>query len=242
MLSDAEITNYDSIADAFLKHIERPNSWNKLYERPNMIARLPDLNGKNVLDIGSSSGFFTNYALEHGAAVTGIDASKVMIQKLKGRIKSPKLKLHCADIGQPMTFLKSESYDVIICSLVIDYIKDWASLFAEFRRVLKTGGRIIIATHHPFGQFLYIRANNYPDSYYSFRLFEDTWAEKGNEPFKTHYYIRPLNEVLRPIINSGFKIISIDEPLPDENCKKIDQVLYERLMDKPGWLFFVLEK
>ena len=73
-------------------------------------------------------------------------------------------------------------------------------------------------------------------------MIHDTWAGGGPQPFDVHYYIRPLNEVLRPIINSKFKIISIDEPLPDENCKKIDPETYEKLMDRPGFLFIVLEK
>ncbi len=103
MPSDVEITNYDPIADAFLKHIARPNSWNNLYERPNLVARLPALVGKHVLDIGCSSGFFTDYDLAQGAAsVTGVDASQVMIDKLVRRIKSPQAKFHVAEISRPM--------------------------------------------------------------------------------------------------------------------------------------------
>lgn len=140
MPRDAEITNYDSIADEFLTHISRPNSWNNLYERPNILARLPSLDGITALELGCSSGFFTEYMLKHGANVTGIDASRVMIDKLKARLTSPSLKLFCADISQPMPFLESSSYDVTLCSLVIDYIKDWQPLFKELHRVLRKAG------------------------------------------------------------------------------------------------------
>lgn len=242
MPSDAEITNYDPIADAFIAHAGRIDSWNNLYERPNTMARLPELKGKNVLDLGCSTGFFTEHALEHGATVTAIDASQVLIDKLAQKIKSSKAKLYCADIGQPMPFLKSDCYDLIICSLVLDYIKNWAALLAELYRVLKKGGRVVITTGHPFASYLYLSRIGKPESYFAFKMIADTWARRGPQPFKTHYYIRPLNEVLRPIIQSKFKIISIDEPLPDERCREISPETHEQLLERPAFLFIVLEK
>jgi SAM-dependent methyltransferase len=131
MTSDAKITNYDPIADLFIAHAGRSESWNNIYERPNTLARLPELKGKNLLDLGCSTGFYTKYALEHGASVTAIDASQKLIDKLAVRIKSPRLKLHCADIGQPMPFLESGLFNIVLLSLVLDYIKNWEALFVE---------------------------------------------------------------------------------------------------------------
>jgi SAM-dependent methyltransferase len=242
MPNDAEITNYDHIAERFLEHAGRIDSWNNIYERPNTLARLPELKDKNVLDLGCATGFYTEYALGHGASVTAIDASQKLIDKLATKLKSKKVRLHCADIGQSMLFLESGSFNVIICSLVIDYVKDWKPMFGEFYRVLKKGGRVIIATQHPFAQYLYMKRIDRPKSYFAFEMFEDVWARRGPQPFKTHYYIRPLNEVLRPIIQSKFKIISIDEPTPDERCKKSSPETYKQLLERPGFLFIVLEK
>jgi len=238
MTSNSELTSYDSIADIFLAHVSQPDSWNNLYERPNVLARLTSLRGKNVMDLGCSSGFYTEYALENGANVTAIDISKVMIDRLALRVKSPGLRLFCANIAQPMPFLESASFDCVICSLVIDYIKDWGLLLAELYRVMKKGGRMIISTHHPFAIYLHFKQY----SYFEFKFVEDTWGLGTGRPFKTHFYIRPLTEVLRPIIQSRFKIISIDEPLPTEKCKEIDPETYERLCERPGFLFIVLEK
>jgi SAM-dependent methyltransferase len=242
MLTDAEITNYDPIAERFITHAGRIDSWNNIYERPNTLARLPELRGNKVLDLGCSTGFYSEYALGKGAEVTGIDASQKLIDLLRAKVKSTKLKLYCADIGQPMPFLKSGDYDVIICSLVMDYIKDWNALLAELYRVLKKGGRLVIATGHPFSSYLYLKRLRKPESYFAFKMIEDTWAVMGAQPFKTRYYIRPLHEVLRPIIESQFKIISIDEPAPDERCKEISPETYKKLLERPGFLFIVLEK
>jgi 2-polyprenyl-3-methyl-5-hydroxy-6-metoxy-1,4-benzoquinol methylase len=76
MPEDSDLTNYDSIAlEDYLNHIERPTSWNNLYERPQMLSLLPALQGKNVLDIGCGTGFYTEHALNAGANVTAIDIS-----------------------------------------------------------------------------------------------------------------------------------------------------------------------
>jgi SAM-dependent methyltransferase len=239
MPTDAELTSYDSITvEDYITHVERPLSWNNLYERPSMITRLPSLKNKNVLDIGCASGFYTEYALNKGANVTAVDISKIMIDRLAEKIKSPRLTLHCADIAQPMPFLESDTFDCIICSLVLHYIKDWEKPLAEIYRVMKKGGRLVISTHHPFSMYLYLK----PESYFDFKLVEDTWGARGPHPFKVHYYIRPLTVILRPIIQSKYKIIGIDEPLPDEKCKKLAPETYKRLLERPGFLFITLEK
>ena len=239
MPEDSELTSYDSVdIEVYLKHVEHPLSWNNLYERPAMIARLPSLKGKNVLDIGCASGFFTKHALDNGASVTAVDVSKTMIDRLESSIKSTNLKLFCADISRPMPFLSSSAYDCAICSLILHYVKNWSPLLTELYRVLKKGGRVVISTHHPFDMYQYLKL----PSYFEFRLVEDTWGAKGFHPFKVRYYARPLNEVLRPIIKSKFKIVSIDEPLPDERCKELAPETYKRLMERPGFLFIMLGK
>jgi SAM-dependent methyltransferase len=239
MPDDTELTSYDSIAvEDYLAHVERPLSWNNLYERPAFIERLPPLEGKNVLDAGCASGYYTEYALQHGAGVTALDISQKMLDALGARIKSDNLTIRRTDISQPMPFLKDSYFDCVICSLVLHYIKDWTPVLAELYRVMKKGGQLVISTHHPFAIYQYIR----PPSYFDFKIVEDTWGAKGPRPFKVHYYIRPLKEVLRPIINSQFRVISIDEPLPTEKCRELDSVTYTRLMERPAFLFIVLEK
>jgi SAM-dependent methyltransferase len=236
--NDAVLTNYDSIAENFLAHIKRADSWNNLYERPYVLAQFSSFQDKTVLDIGCASGFYTEHALKNGAYVTAVDISKKMIDRLASRVNSPRLRLFCADISQPMPFLESASLDYVICSLVIDYIKDWEPLLAELYRVMKKGGRLVISTHHPFAIYLHFQQR----SYFEFKFVEDTWGLRTGHLFKTHFYIRPLSETLRPIIQSRFKIVSIDEPLPTEKCKKVSPELYRRLSERPAFLFIVLEK
>jgi len=239
MIDEPMTTDYDSIAERYIEHTERPDSWNNLYERPFMITRFPELKDKNVLDLGCGSGFYTGYALEKGARVTAVDLSKAMIDRLSQRIHSDKLRLECADISKPLSFLGATSYDYVICSLVIHYIKDWTPLLNELYRILKKNGRVFISTHHPFLVLQYPLLKN--TNYFETVLVEDIWSKQAN-PFKVHYYTRSLSSVLQPIIKSKFQIVSIEEPLPDEKCKQLAPQLFQRLCKEPGFLFFILKK
>jgi SAM-dependent methyltransferase len=234
----SDTTSYDSIADMYIAHTERPESWNNLYERPYMISQFPSFKGKNILDLGCGSGFYTEYALRQGAYVTAIDISKLLVDKLSARLNTPALRTVCADIAKSLS-LDSGSFDYIICSLVLHYIKEWNPLLAELYRVMKMGGRIFISTHHPYLvlQYSLLKDINYFDT----ALVEDTWGQ-GEGSFKVHYYTRPLKETLKPIINSQFKIISIDEPLPNERCRNLFPKIFQRLEKEPGFLFITLEK
>lgn len=238
MTNDANLTNYDSIAEPFIAHAGRPDSWNNLYERPYMIGKLPPLSDKKVLDIGCSTGFYTEYALEHGATVTAVDASLILINKLAEKVGSENVRFHCADIGQPMPFLESESFNVVIASLVLDYVKDWSTLFDELYRMLKKNGSLHATFCHPLASYLHIK----PESYYDFKLVEDVWGRDSANLFKIHYYIRPLQEILRPILNSRFRIETIEEMLPDKSLKDSHPEVYTRLMERPGFIYLGMVK
>lgn len=238
MADPAELTNYDSIVEDYIAHTERPNSWNNLYERPYMLSKLRSLQDKHVLDLGCGSGFYTKHALDMGAQVTAVDASKVMVDRLDSLVSSPKLRLVCADITNPLSFLDSKSFDYVICSLVLHYIGDWRPLLSELHRVMRKNAELIISTHHPFVDYLSLNKG----SYFENKLIEDTWGRGGDHPFKVRYYTRSLTDVLRPMIESQFDIVSIEEPIPTEDIKQVSPKIYERLSEKPGFLFIVLHR
>jgi 2-polyprenyl-3-methyl-5-hydroxy-6-metoxy-1,4-benzoquinol methylase len=119
MGKDANITNYDSVAEAYISHVERELSYNNLYERPYMLSVFDDFAGKNVLDVGCGSGFYSEYALNKNAKVTGVDVSQKMLDYIRWKTNSADLKLIRADIGQGLPYIESSSQDYIICSLVL---------------------------------------------------------------------------------------------------------------------------
>jgi SAM-dependent methyltransferase len=232
------VTGYDDILDVYRSHIERPGSWNNLYERPALKKLLPPLRGRDVLDLGCASGHYTDYALSQGARVTAVDIARGWIQRLEARPPDPALRVVRADISRPMPFLASDGYDCIIASLVLHYLEDWETALAEMHRVLRPGGRAVVSTHHPCLTHKLHPADDLRDVF----EVEETWARDSRQPFPVRFWVRSLAGTLRPFLQSAFHVVDVLEPPPDEAIEADDPALYRRLKAEPSFLFIVLEK
>ena len=65
---------YSEHAAAYAQAI-RDNSYNASYDRPSLLALLPELNEMKVLDLGCGPGVYAEILLSRGAEVTAPDWS-----------------------------------------------------------------------------------------------------------------------------------------------------------------------
>lgn len=82
-----------------------------------------------------------------GANVVGFDASAAMIDLARSRLGSA-ADLSVADLSRPLSY-SDDSFDEVMASLVLHYLKDWVAPLREFRRVLRPDGRLIVSVNHP---------------------------------------------------------------------------------------------
>ena len=76
---------YNTLADAYASVVDtKPH--NAYYERPATLSLLPDVNAKIVLDAGCGPGVYSEWLVDHGAKVTGVDASPPMVELAKRRL------------------------------------------------------------------------------------------------------------------------------------------------------------
>ncbi|HEX6733007.1 MAG TPA: methyltransferase domain-containing protein, partial [Pyrinomonadaceae bacterium] len=136
------------------------------------------------------------------------------------------------DLREPLTFLGSSSIDVVLSPLVLDYINDWRSTFAEFYRVLRAGGHFVFSVCHPFFAYSYYKTDNYFET----ELVGCEW--RGFEPVRVWMpsFRRPLGEVLNPLVEAGFILEKMTEAQPTDEFKDADPKDYEELSKRPGFL------
>lgn len=237
MSNTVDLTNYDAIADVYTNKVENDLSYNNLYERPYWLSVFENFSGRNVVDLGAGTGFYSFYALEQQAKVTAVDASQKMLNFIAENDQDNKITRFRADLKDGLPFLETDSQDVIICSLVLHYVENWDSVIADFYRVLKKGGKLYVSTHHPFADYLFL----HKESYFAKYLLDDTWNTK-DVPFKVHYFTRSLTDLLKPFLNSSFKIKAIEEPQPTTKCLELAPKTYQKLLEKPAFIFLTLEK
>ena len=111
-----------------------------------LIAKI-DFYNKVIADIGCGTGrHWKEIYTKQPAQLIGYDVSEGMLKVLKERFPHAQ----CYQLkANHLAELKDNSCDVIISTLAMAHIKDIEEAFAEWARVLKRDGHIIITDYHP---------------------------------------------------------------------------------------------
>jgi ubiquinone/menaquinone biosynthesis C-methylase UbiE len=119
----------------------------------NRLLRHVDCNGKEVADIGCGLGVITLAALEERPRnIVCTDSSHNMLSRCKKNVATSTKPY--ADV----TFCESDvenlpfadnSFDVVLCSMVIGMLPNQQKAIAEMTRVLRPQGQLGLATHGP---------------------------------------------------------------------------------------------
>lgn len=229
MIKDKVLAAYEQMANRYNELIDhKPH--NAYYDRPNTLSLLPDLADKTVLDAACGPGKYAEILIEAGAQVTGFDISATMVQLANERNKgSAKFFVH--DLSLPIPTIEDESYDIVLCALALHYIYDWSVPIAEFYRVLKPGGALVISMEHPFNDFLFFKSNNY----FEREQVSCTWKGFGR-PVEVYSYRRPLGDCIFPLTRQGFMIDRLLEPKPTKEFEQLDPRHYRELNSFPAFL------
>ncbi|WLD91577.1 class I SAM-dependent methyltransferase [Alkalihalobacillus sp. AL-G] len=235
MNKSVSLDAYQKLADYYFHHVDEKPA-NADYERPGTLSLLPDVESIRVLDAGCGAGWYTQWLIEKGAAVTSIDFSPNMVKLTKQRV-GQNAKVYQANLSEPLTMIERNTYDLIVSPLTLHYIKDWDVPFKEFNRVLRERGRLVFSVHHPFMDYTQFNCENY----FATELLEDTWKIPEGE-VKVHFYRRPLTEIIKPLYLNGFTIEKIIEPMPTEKYREKSPDSYAELTKKPQFLFVRAQK
>lgn len=204
--------------------------FNALYERPAMLRMLGDVAGRRVLDLGCGAGQLSSALVDAGATVVGIDVSPAMIDIARSRLDGSAT-FSVGDISHPLPF-DTNSFDLVVASLVMHYLKDWTPVLREVARVLKPDGVAAFSTHHPTMDWQLASS----DDYFAKKQFTETWT-KGGKPFEVTAWRRPLAEMSREIRDAGFVIEALHEPMPATRLANVHPTADERLRTRPHFLF-----
>ncbi|SMD05133.1 class I SAM-dependent methyltransferase [Sporomusa malonica] len=224
------LDSYEKMAEYYFTFVDT-KPFNAYYERPGTLSLLPCVTGKEVLDAGCAAGWYTKWLIDQGANVTALDFSPSMIAMTQKRV-GHRAKVVRADLNEPLSFIADKSIDIVVSSLTLHYLKDWNVAMSEFGRILKQSGYLVFSVHHPFMDFTYFNRENY----FLTELLEDEW-ETNKGKVKVQFYRRPLWKIISSVIEAGFTIEELAEPMPTEKFKELQPKIYEKLTRKPHFLF-----
>ncbi|HEY3759797.1 MAG TPA: class I SAM-dependent methyltransferase [Solirubrobacteraceae bacterium] len=101
-----------------------------------------------VLDVGCGEGRFTEAFADRCAQVVGIDVAEEPLRRARAR--RPDLDLRRVEPAGSWP-LADASFDVLWAGEVIEHVADTSAWFSEARRVLRSGGALVLSTpaHEP---------------------------------------------------------------------------------------------
>lgn len=219
---------------------------NNLFEIPALLSMMPNLKGKRVLDLGCGFGEHCKLFIDSGAEkVVGLDISQKMLEVARRENSDPKIEY----VHMPMEDIAqiSESFDVVVSSLALHYVEDFAGVVKNIYALLNTDGVFIFSQEHPMvtchsggsrwtrdesGEKIHVNLSNYGIE----GEREATW-------FVDHVkvYHRTFSTIVNTLLDAGFSIENMVEPLPTlELLERYPD--YKDLLHKPDFLLLKVKK
>ena len=192
---------------------------NEVLEQPALRSVLPaSLAGMRVLDLGCGFGDFAREARREGALlVVGIDPSRRMLERAIALTQDPAIEYRRTSIEE-LDF-EGERFDLVVSSLSLHYVEDYAGALARIAPLLDAGGRLAFSVEHPICTALPAQqrvrdASGSPlcwpvDDYHQEGRRETRWFIDG--VIKFH---RTVETYVMGLLNAGFALTALKEPLP----------------------------
>lgn len=221
---------FETHADVYATFADK-NPVNRDYDRPSILHLAGDLAGKRVLELGCAAGGLTQHLVDRGADVVGVDTQPRMIELAHKRL-GERARFAVADLARPpLGVVEAGSVDVVVASLVLHYIEDWAPLLDDVADALVPGGALVFSLHHPITGWLLSDQSDYHRT----ELVSETWDWDG-QAVTARSYRRPVSWIFGALREAGFVIDAVQEPLL-EFGSDVDPEMRRALTTQPFFLY-----
>jgi 2-polyprenyl-3-methyl-5-hydroxy-6-metoxy-1,4-benzoquinol methylase len=106
-------------------------------------GRAPGAEPDRVLDVGCGEGHFAVELARAGFAVVGVDVAEEPLRRARAR--HPDLDLRVVPVDGPWP-LEDASFDIVWAGETIEHVADTAGWLSEVRRVVRSGGSLLLST------------------------------------------------------------------------------------------------
>jgi ubiquinone/menaquinone biosynthesis C-methylase UbiE len=118
-------------------------------EKAALARAFPGRKYERALDVGIGNGRLLPIYAPHAAHITGMDISSEQLDQATQAARKLGINFDtklCAEASR--IEIPAQSYDLIICSRVLQHVFDWRESVAEFARILKSGGDLVLLTYN----------------------------------------------------------------------------------------------
>lgn len=225
-------TQWNTAADYYDAHMgKHGDTRNNTIIRPALMSILGDINDMSILDAGCGSGYFSAELAQDARQVTGIDFSEQFIHICRRKYSTiPNLTFTVADMTRELPFGEN-AFDVVVSKMVLHYVPEIGTFYRESLRVLKTGGKLLIAVDHPMHtQFLYAQelAGKKDSKYTNLRDYYSAEPSQKASVFGSvtlTWYPRTIGTYINACTTSGFRLEAVHELPETEHGTVVPRIL-----------------
>ncbi len=177
--------------------------WSATYDRPNSAFDLDEPVVREIvdalpvgvaLDAACGTGRYAEFLTRRGHRVVGVDGSPDMLARARTRVPQAEFllgdlhRLPVADAGA----------DLVVCGLALTHVPALEPVLAEFARVLRPGGHLVLADMHPDR----VAQGAIPPV-----------RDADGRPGRLRSYRHPIGDYLRAALAVGLRVRRCEEPL-----------------------------
>ena len=145
---------YEQFADEFDSRVNVYDLQKRLSIVFGRLLKPDEVVGRTLLDVGCGTGWFSASACKWGARVTSLDLGERLLAKVAQKCDSDRI------VGSILELpFRDQTFDIVVCSEVIEHTVDPLQALEELQRVLRTGGILALTTPNRLWKFAIYIAN-----------------------------------------------------------------------------------
>ena len=232
----------------YQNHRDSEINFNTCIETPILLAMLPDMHGKNVLDIGCGMGHHAKQYADMGAAsVLGTDISEKMLGYAKAHNSAENITYRHLPMEDISTL--DRQFDLITSSLVFDYTEDFDKLMRDIFLLLKDDGELVYSMSHPMVTAWDGTYDRYTRTETGERLFANIhrYMVEGCRKVKwvvdeVEIYHKTVSALINSMIRAGFIIEECQEARVSDELREKYPDVFGGTIHRPEFIFFRCKK
>lgn len=196
---------------------KKDDAYEYLINFPSILSLCPSKANK-VLDLGTGGGDFAEILSKRFKIVEGSDVSPNMVNIAQKRFS--KIRFFLLDLEDKFSVISDNSYDLIVCKLVLMFVKDIDNVAKETFRIINHGGYLIVSVPHPLYWTSKYLENKFIKNRPEFAVMKNGYFSEvpitksigDNENLVFDFICRKIQTYINTFTKHGFLVDKISEP------------------------------
>ena len=173
-----------------------------------ILKRLPPDENFSLLDLGCGDGSLLNLLSNRYSNVLGVDGAEKMIEIARKKYPHLAKRFLIDDITKEFP-IADNSFDVVLCNMVLMDLENIETTISEIHRVLKCDGVFILTINHPCFSFVNHHLLNENQRYIDLFNYEKTLDTTFNSVCNNYH--RPIQFYIQQLLKMNMRIKGFEE-------------------------------